>query len=57
MWHVYEDFYKETMAIPYVSGRRAEHEKFAGAPDAYSVEALMHAMVRQLQYCYQPFLR
>ena len=23
MWHVYEDFYKETMAIPYVSGRKA----------------------------------
>ena len=42
MWHVYEDFYKETMAIPYVSGRKAEHEKFAGAQDTYTVEALMH---------------
>ena len=31
-----------TMAIPYVSGRKAEHEKFAGAQDTYTVEALMH---------------
>ncbi len=42
MFHVYEDFYKETMAIPFVSGRKAEHEKFAGAQDTYTVEALMH---------------
>ncbi len=42
MFHVYEDFYKETLAIPYVSGRKAEHEKFAGAQDTYTVEALMH---------------
>ena len=42
MWHVYEDCYKETMAIPFVSGRKAEHEKFAGAQDTYTIEALMH---------------
>ncbi len=42
MFHVYEDFYRETMAIPFVSGRKAEHEKFAGAQDTYTVEALMH---------------
>ena len=42
MFHVYEDCYRETMAIPYVSGRKAEHEKFAGAQDTYTVEALMH---------------
>ncbi len=42
MWHVYEDFYRETMAIPFVSGRKAEHEKFAGAQDTYTIEALMH---------------
>lgn len=42
MFHVYEDCYRETLAIPYVSGRKAENEKFAGAQDTYTVEALMH---------------
>ena len=42
MFKVYQDFYKETMAIPFVSGRKAEHEKFAGAQDTYTIEALMH---------------
>ena len=42
MLKVYQDFYKETMAMPFVSGRKAEHEKFAGAQDTYTVESLMH---------------
>ncbi len=42
MFHVYEDCYRETLAIPFVSGRKAEHEKFAGAQDTYTIEALMH---------------
>ncbi len=42
MLHVYEDCYRETLAIPFVSGRKAEHEKFAGAQDTYTIEALMH---------------
>ncbi len=42
MFEVYKDCFKETMAIPYVAGRKAEHEKFAGAQDTYTVEALMH---------------
>lgn len=42
MFKVYEDFFRETLAIPFVSGRKAEHEKFAGARDTYTVEALMH---------------
>ena len=42
MWEVYKDCYKETMAIPFVAGRKAEHEKFAGAQDTYTIEALMH---------------
>ena len=41
MWEVYKDCYKETMAIPFVAGRKAEHEKFAGAEDTYTIEALM----------------
>lgn len=40
--HIYEDCYRETLAIPFVSGRKAEHEKFAGAQDTYTIEALMH---------------
>ena len=42
MLKVYQDFYKETLAMPFVSGRKAEHEKFAGAQDTYTVEALMY---------------
>ena len=39
-----------------VSGRKAEHEKFAGAQDTYTIEALMHDG-KALQVCNQPFLR
>ena len=42
MWEVYKDCYRETMAIPFVAGRKAENEKFAGAQDTYTIEALMH---------------
>ena len=42
MLKVYQDFYEETMAMPFVSGRKAEHEKFAGAQDTYTVETLMY---------------
>ena len=42
MLKVYQDFYRETLAIPFVSGRKAEHEKFAGAQDTYTIEALMY---------------
>ena len=42
MWEVYKDCYRETLAIPFVAGRKAEHEKFAGAQDTYTIEALMH---------------
>ncbi len=42
MAQIYRDFYKETLAMPFVSGRKAENEKFAGAQDTYTVEALMH---------------
>ena len=42
MLKVYQDFIRESLAIPFVSGRKAENEKFAGAQDTYTVEALMH---------------
>ena len=42
MWRVYRDFVQDVLAIPVVSGRKTESEKFAGAQDTYTIEALMH---------------
>lgn len=42
MLKVYEDFYRETLAIPAVVGRKTEKEKFAGAMDTYTIEPMMH---------------
>ena len=42
MWKVYKDFVEEDLAIPVVAGRKTESEKFAGAQDTYTIEALMH---------------
>jgi prolyl-tRNA synthetase len=41
MLDVYKRFYEEDLAIPVIAGRKSESEKFAGAVDTYSVEALM----------------
>lgn len=42
MHNVYKDFIRESLAIPFVSGPKTESEKFAGAQDTYTIEALMH---------------
>ncbi len=42
MLQVYADFYKETLAIPAVTGRKTEKEKFAGAVETYTIEPMMH---------------
>ncbi|MCR4562060.1 MAG: proline--tRNA ligase [Bacilli bacterium] len=39
---IYDDLGKDVLAIPFVKGRKTEHEKFAGAIATYSIEALMH---------------
>ncbi|PKK96166.1 MAG: proline--tRNA ligase, partial [Tenericutes bacterium HGW-Tenericutes-3] len=39
---IYEKVGKELLAIPFVTGKKTEKEKFAGAVDTYSIEALMH---------------
>ena len=39
---VYEDFYRETLAIPAVVGQKTEKEKFAGAEATYTIEPMMH---------------
>ncbi len=39
---IYNMLGKELLAIPFVTGRKTEKEKFAGAIETYSIEALMH---------------
>lgn len=41
MLSIYETLGKELLAIPFVTGRKTEKEKFAGAEATYSIEALM----------------
>ena len=42
MLNVYREFCENILAMPVTSGRKTENEKFAGAIDTYSIEALMH---------------
>ncbi|MBR0414236.1 MAG: proline--tRNA ligase [Clostridia bacterium] len=42
MLKVYEDFYKETLAIPAITGKKTKKEKFAGAISTYTIEPMMH---------------
>lgn len=42
MLKVYEDFYRETLAIPAITGKKTEKEKFAGAVSTYTIEPMMH---------------
>ena len=41
MLNVYKTFFEETLAIPVITGRKTEKEKFAGAVATYGVEAMM----------------
>ncbi|MEG2620781.1 MAG: proline--tRNA ligase [Bacilli bacterium] len=42
MLNCYADFCKNILAIPVIKGRKTEKEKFAGAVDTYTIEALMY---------------
>lgn len=42
MLNVYADFCENILAIPVVKGVKTEKERFAGAEDTYTIEALMH---------------
>lgn len=42
MLKVYKDFVEQDLAIPLISGKKTESEKFAGAQDTYTIEAMMH---------------
>ncbi|MDY0074541.1 MAG: proline--tRNA ligase [Acholeplasmataceae bacterium] len=39
---IYRKLGEELLAIPFVTGKKTEKEKFAGAIETYSIEALMH---------------
>lgn len=41
MLGVYEEFCKNVLAMPVLCGRKSEKEKFAGAQETYSIEAIM----------------
>lgn len=42
MLDIYNQLGKDLLAIPFVTGRKTEKEKFAGAVETYAIEALMH---------------
>ena len=42
MLNVYASFLEDVLAIPVIKGRKTDKEKFAGAEETYTVEALMH---------------
>ncbi len=41
MWRVYQDFFRNFLAILGVAGEKSENERFAGAENTYCVEAFM----------------
>ncbi len=42
MLKIYEDFQKDYLALPVIVGKKTEKEKFAGALETYTVEAMMY---------------
>lgn len=42
MFKIYEQMAKDLLAIPMVTGLKTPKEKFAGAEESYTIEALMH---------------
>lgn len=42
MLDIYDKLGSELLAVPFVKGRKTDKEKFAGAEETYSIEALMH---------------
>jgi len=41
MLHVYEEFARDWLALPVIKGKKTEDEKFPGAVDTYTIEAMM----------------
>lgn len=42
MFKVYEDFQRNILALPVIVGKKTEKEKFAGAEETYTLEAMMY---------------
>ena len=42
MLKVYEDFQRNVLAVPVFTGKKTDKEKFAGAENTYSIEAMMY---------------
>ena len=42
MLDVYKHFFEDVLAIPVLTGRKTEKEKFAGAEETYTIESLMY---------------
>lgn len=42
MLEVYNNCYKDLLAIPTILGKKTEKEKFAGAEETYTIETMMH---------------
>ena len=42
MLGVYEEFYLNCLAIPAITGKKTDKEKFAGAEETYTIEPMMH---------------
>src|SRR5574344_655515 len=42
MFKIYEDFQRNYLALPVITGKKTEKEKFAGAEETYTLEAMMY---------------
>ena len=42
MFNIYKDFQKDYLAMPVITGRKTDKEKFAGAEYTYTIEAMMY---------------
>ncbi len=42
MFKVYEDFQRNYLALPVIVGKKTDKEKFAGAEETYTIEAMMY---------------
>jgi prolyl-tRNA synthetase len=42
MFKIYENFQKNYLALPVIVGKKTEKEKFAGAEETYTIEAMMY---------------
>lgn len=41
MLEIYDDLGRDVLAVPFIKGKKTEREKFAGAVETYTIEALM----------------